>query len=131
MAFSFDLTLPSTRDRIRLMLGDTVAPGLRQDETIDQMLIAFGEAEATARLAEGLAAQYAQRVDSFHSSTGMSVSWRDRVSTWLELAKRLRSQSGGGPLGSASRAASRGDESVAEYLRPASWVWGDPPGGPW
>lgn len=124
MGFSFDLTLPAKRDRIRLMLADTVAPGLRQDETIDQMLIAFGEAEATARLAEGLAAQYAQKPDSISDDDG-SFTWRDRVSTWLELAKRLRSQSGGGPLGSASRAASRGDETQAEYLRPASWVWGN------
>lgn len=124
MAFSFDLTLPAPRDRMRLMLGDTVAPGLRQNETYDQMLIAFGEAEATARLAEGLAAQYAQKPTSLSDDTG-SMSWSDRVKTWLELATRLRAQAGGGPLGSASRAASRGDEAIAEYLRPVSWVWND------
>lgn len=124
MAFSFDLALPSAKDRIRLMLGDTVAPGLRQDETIDQMIVAHGEAEATARLAEGLAAEYGQKPDSVGLS-GDTYSWRERVKTWLELARRMRAIGAAAVSGSISAAATRGDEPAAEYRRPDSWVWGD------
>lgn len=124
MAFSYDPALPGALDRIRLALGDTTAPGLRADETIAAMVVAHGEAEATARLAEGLAAQFAQEPDAL-SADGQSISWRDRVKTWLELANRMRGIAAAALAVSASAAATRGDEPDAEYWRPASWVWGD------
>lgn len=125
MTFSFDPALPSAKDRIRLILGDFTAPGLRQDETLNAAITAHGEAEATARLAEGLAAEFAQRPDSI-GGDGQSISWRDRVKTWLEVASRMRATGVAAATAlSVSVAATRGDEAFAEYRRPESWVWGD------
>ncbi len=125
MSFSFSPELPGALDRVRLALGDTVAPGLRADETINAMVTANGEAEAVARLAEGLAAEYGQQPDSL-SADGSSISWRDRVKTWLEVAARMRVVGATAAIAAtASIAATRGEETYAEYQRPTSWVWND------
>ncbi len=125
MSFSFSPELPAALDRGRLALGDTAAPGLRADETINAMVTANGEAEAVARLAEGLAAEYAQQPDSL-SADGSSISWRDRVKTWLEVAARMRIVGAAAAIAAtASIAATRGEEMYAEYQRPTSWVWND------
>lgn len=90
MSFSYDETLPTAKDRIRHMLGDTAAPGLRSDETIQALLVSTSEVETTAILAEGLAVEYAQQPDSVSIPGGPTVSFRSLISTWLDVAKRAR-----------------------------------------
>jgi hypothetical protein len=126
MAASYDNTLPAARDRARYQLGDTdMAAALEQDETYDANLALYGESLAIAVMAEALASRYAQRPDSFTSTTGMSVSWRERVKTWLALATRIRdAQSLGGSTSAGSIVGTRWDETDSEYVRPG-WdaVW--------
>jgi len=125
VAWSYDPGLPSAKDRVRLAVGDTDgANPLRQDETINALVLAHGEAEATAKLAEGLATQYAQQPDSVDLG-GLAVTWKDRVKAWLELAARTRDEAAataaaaGGAT--ASLATTRGEELAAEYRRPEWW----------
>lgn len=125
MSWSYDPLLPSAMDRIRLAVGDADAMNqLRADETINALMTAHGEAEATARLAEGLATQYAQQPDSI-GDDGSTISWRDRVKTWLELAKRMRAEAVAITAGIGSVAYSigttRGEVVEAEYRRPDWW----------
>lgn len=96
MAATFDPTLPTARDRIRLLIGDHTFGGdptaaLRQDETIDSALLLTGDYRlATAELADGLAAEYGQEPDSFTATGDMAISWRDRVKAWENLSARMR-----------------------------------------
>jgi hypothetical protein len=123
MAWTYDPLLATAKDRVRHAIGDTdVANPLRQDETIAAAISADGETMAVAILAEGLAAQYAQEPDSFGSGS-LSVSWRERVKTWLALAERSRSAAAtvaGGLIGVS--VLSRDDETVSEYVRPEWWT---------
>lgn len=90
MAATYDLTLPTDKDHIRLALGDIDTDNpLLQDETILVKLQSFGYREALAQLAEGLASQYAQMPDSF-TDDGMQLTWRERISNWQSLAKSAR-----------------------------------------
>jgi hypothetical protein len=123
MSWSYDPLLATAKDRVRHSIGDTDATNpLRQDETIAAAISSDGEAMATAILAEGLAAQYAQEPDSF-GSVGLSVSWRERVKTWLALAERSRA------IASATEATTigvsvmtRDDLTTSEYVRPEWWT---------
>jgi hypothetical protein len=90
MAATFDQTLPTPKDRMRHLVGDTdMANPLRQDETYLALLVQYSETGATEQMAIALAAQYGQMPDTF-SDDGTAVSWKDRVKTWLELAARMR-----------------------------------------
>lgn len=93
MSATYDPTLTTALDRMRFHLGDTtVVPeesALVPDETYTALLTLQGEALATATLAEGLAARFAQE-PGLVTVNGKTISWKDRVSTWLELARRLR-----------------------------------------
>lgn len=127
MAATYDATLPTAKDRIRSALGDIdIANALRSDEAIVAVVAANGEPLATAVLAEGLAAEYAQLPDSL-STGGTSLTWRERVKWWRELAARIR-----GELATAAVAASagftvttptNGDDLRAEYHRPYGTSW--------
>lgn len=94
MVATFDNTLPTPKDRMRAAVGDRDVPAnaLRQDEEYEAVWVQQGGDErlATAVVAEGLAAEYAQRVDAFAESGGISVRWGERVKTWLALAAGLR-----------------------------------------
>jgi hypothetical protein len=128
MSATFDNTLSRTLDQMRAALGDRDVPdnALRQDEEYAAQLAISGDAAlATAVMAEGLAAEYARRVDSFSESGGISVRWGERVKTWLALAKSIRD-------GSVTRQASGGVSAVAvrvggivtsEYVRECGGTW--------
>lgn len=130
MAATYDSTLPTAKDRMRHSLGDTdVTNPLRGDETYAALLAAYSETEATAVLAEALAAEYAQQPDTITDS-GTTISWRTRVSTWLDLAKRLRAALAETAATVSSQLHTlqprRGDwwcqdEERSEYVRPAWW----------
>jgi len=124
--WNYDANLPSAKDRVRLAVGDTDATNpLREDETINVTVLAYGEAEGSARLAESLAAQFAQEPDSV-AVDGLTVSWRSRVSAWLELATRMRSQAAADALVTTARTQSRAAmretvDTLDEYGRPVEW----------
>lgn len=128
MVASYDPSLTIARDRVRLVLGDTdTAAPLRPDATYDAAISDLGEAGATAYLAEGLATQYAQEPDSYGEAGGITVSWRDRVKAWLELAKRTRESMGATDAAISAATTSRtpvraGTLPEAEYVRPGWWT---------
>jgi hypothetical protein len=135
VACTYSPDLATAKDRVRLRIGDigpwTGSPPdqtgcLRPDETINALITASGEDGATAELALSLATQYAQQPDSM-SADGASVSWRSRVDTWRALATAAGDAAAAGGTGSSrtatvSRAASRGDQTTAEYYRPPWWT---------
>lgn len=115
---SFDPSLPTARDRVRLLVGDVDALNpLLADETYNVLLLSQGEAGAVIWAAQALAAQYAQEPGSVGLPDGTTVSWRDRVTTWLLIAENTRKhgiglqvggfQAGGNKQATRSRAAVR------------------------
>lgn len=125
MTATFTNTLPTAKDRMRYQLGDVnVAVPLEQDETYAANLTLYGEELGTAVMAEALASRYAQKPDSISDDSG-SITWRERVKTWLALATRIRSglsaASSSGVAGSIT--GTRGDEPTSEYVRPTGATW--------
>lgn len=99
MTATYNNTLPTTLDRMRFAVGDInfteldTSGALRQDEEYDALVLLTGDWRlAVADMADSLAAQYAQSPDSFTAQGDMSVSWRERVSTWLSVARRYRTE---------------------------------------
>lgn len=93
---SYDPTLSTDRDKVRLYLGDTdVTSEQVKDTEIDAMLLVYADPMAcAAAFADSLAARYARRVDT--TVDGLSVSWSQRASAFRDLAERLRNQVAGG-----------------------------------
>ena len=98
MAATYNATLNSLKDHIRLALGDTptgqvtgtVDDPLLQDETIQGKLVAFGYAEALAQLAEGLITLVGQRPSSYAEQGGLKVQWAERVQAWRDIVDACR-----------------------------------------
>jgi hypothetical protein len=129
MTATFDETLPTDRDRLRFLLGDTdvVLNPLLQDETYDATLSQSSDWRlAGAALAEGLASKFAQEPDSVSIPGDVSVSWRSRVENWVRLASGWRAAVGI-EVGSQMRVyeAERLDRTDVEYSSEGVWV------GPW
>lgn len=82
----YDDELTTDRDKIRALLGDTESTALLTDAHYDAVLSLYDFNGAVAFLANELAATYARKPGSV-TLYGLSVSWRDRVATWLALAK--------------------------------------------
>ena len=126
MSFTFDATLVTATDRLRRGLGDAVAPGLRSNEEYAATLVRYSdEAMALAVIAEGLAVEYAQQPDSI-SDEGTTITWRDRVKTWLALAGSARALVASTTTAASSAATSlattrEGDDDPSEYARPMWW----------
>ena len=129
MAWTYSNTLTTPRDRVRYLLGDTdTTAQLEQDETVNAAIVLYGEALGTATLAEGLASRFARAPDTF-GADGLSVSWRERVQTWLTLASNIRSREASLAAqalaaasavlgGSGYLLGSRGETLTSEYVRP-------------
>jgi len=101
MVATFDGNLATARDRVRFNVGDIIIDistdplgvALRPDEQYDAVISQTATEDlATAVMAESLAAEYGVVPDSI-SDDGTSLSWRDRVATWLAIAKAARSRS--------------------------------------
>ena len=125
MSATYDSNLTTAKDRMRHRLGDVdMTNALETDETYAAMLALHGELLGTAVMAEGLAARFAQKPDSL-SADGNAISWRSRISTWLELARQLRKDDAGGGDGNATGGgvmlARRGGIPEAEYRRERAW----------
>jgi hypothetical protein len=98
MSATFDPTLPTQRDHIRLALGDkhanptagAITDPLLQDATIDALLDSLGYVQALAQLADSLATEYAQRPDEYREAGGQGFKWSERVKSWREVASMAR-----------------------------------------
>lgn len=90
MAFTFDASLPTARDRIRLRLGDDVDAGHQlEDETIDAVLSRHDEKEGTAVLAEVLAAKFSRKASEWTDGDAKE-SFTRRADQLYQLAKQIR-----------------------------------------
>lgn len=99
---SYTDTLPTDKDYVRFVLGDTGTTELLSDAQILAELARNTRNGTIAFLAQGLAARYAQMPTSV-SSNGKSVSWAERVKYWLSLV------ASGGVAGAYSVAPNRTD----------------------
>lgn len=102
MAATYDQLLPTTKDRIRALLGDTaVTPGttvipdgdeLVTDEHITVVLAEEGSVEAAlAFLADELVARFSQEPVKVTLS-GLAVDYSARIPAWKDLASRMRAK---------------------------------------
>jgi hypothetical protein len=91
---SYDDTLPTDKDYVRFVLGDTETAELLTDAQILAVLATMTRNSTIAFLAQGLAARYAQNPDRVTLPSGLSVAWSERVKYWRDLA------ASGGTLGS-------------------------------
>lgn len=108
---------------MRFALGDIADPPLRSDTEYDALLTLYDEPTATMKMAESLAAQYAQNPSSV-SVGGVSVSFSSLVSTWLKTADNLRAAGAGTVAnggGESSWVADRFGSDRSEYRRPLDW----------
>jgi hypothetical protein len=102
MTFTYDLALSSTKDKVRLLIGDTDSsePYL-QDEEIDFFLSQNSDAVERSALdaCEAIIARLSRQVDS--SIESISVSASQRVAQFTRLAQRLKKkiQNGNNQLG--------------------------------
>lgn len=120
---SFDPSLPSVRDRLRLQLGDTsgnAATELLADEIYDAVYAYHGnnESKALLALAESLIAKFSQTASRINLGD-MEFSWRDRMLAWKGIVVKFQGIAtavGGG--GFVVQRPSRDDESLTEYERP-------------
>lgn len=92
MSFSYDPTLPTDLDKVRLALGDTdsTAPLLSNEEITAMLETYIGVLQTAAPLAESLAAKFARRVNI--SVDGLSKSYSDLSRNFALLAERLRAR---------------------------------------
>lgn len=96
--FTYDPRLISPVDRIRFAVGDTdpTAP-LRQDESIDALVVLHGETVATAKVARSIASEFARQPSNLTIPGGPGISYAQRVTSLQDLAKSI--EGGGGASG--------------------------------
>lgn len=92
MTWSYDPEISTTRDAVRLHLGDTdTNTQLLSDEEIDYALMVQAQPLlAAANLASSLAARFAREVDK--SVDGDSISSSQRFEHFNKLAEQLREE---------------------------------------
>jgi len=90
MATTFDASLPTWRDRARLILADTGPAYLLTDESLDALRTALGESEGLACAAEAMATKIAQSPDSYAEGVGLRVEWKSRVAALYRIADKAR-----------------------------------------
>lgn len=93
---TYDPLLPTTRDRIRLIVGDTSddeATELFPDETYDAEIARYTNWKlAAASMAEAAAVKIEQDPTSVNFSGEIAVSWQSRTSALRAAALRLRTE---------------------------------------
>lgn len=129
---SFDPSLSSFRDRLRLQLGDTSGSESTEfltDAVYDAAYAYHGnnEPETLVYLAESLIAKFSQTASRINLGD-MEFSWRDRMTAWKALVEKfsgiLEVSAGGG----FNILRPEREEELPEYERPftmESW-WTEP-----
>lgn len=136
---TYDPTHESALDRVRFAVGDTdvsvdedtgESSALKPD-TEYLAAIARNDTEqgAIAEMARALAAQVMQEPDKYSEAGGISLSWSDRIKTWLALADSAdaRAAANGASYGvTNARKPTRGELAGVEYRRDPWSKWSDP-----
>lgn len=98
MPATFDRELSDPLSRMRHTVGDfNIDDPLRDDSTYEAYLLLWnvsltataqgvGELKATRDMLRALAAEFAQDPTSVRLPDGTSVTWADRIKTWVSLA---------------------------------------------
>lgn len=115
--------------RVRFAVGDTTVAddaAIKPDEEYLAVIAAEDSEEAAvATMATALAAQVMQDPDSYSESGGISLTWKDRIKTWLSIAKdataRAETAVAGAGETTSSRATRHSGPVRAEYSRPENW----------
>lgn len=91
MAWSYDESLATDTDWVRMRIGDTDATGpLLSDEAIASFLAEQATRTlAAASACDAIAAIFTRKANSF-SAGGTSVNWGDRAKAFRDLATQLR-----------------------------------------
>lgn len=95
MAWSYDTSLSSDKDKIRLLIGDTdeLTPQLQDEEIVGSQNM-FGGVRATAiQLCRALAAKYSRRADKWVGDLKIMAS--QQAKAYLDLAEQLMAGGGG------------------------------------
>ena len=94
MPYSYDPTLPTDKDKVRLTIGDTVTTAfLLSNEEIVALLSMYGSVhQAAIAAARGLAAKYSREADKWVGDLKILAS--QKAKAFLELATAL-SDAGG------------------------------------
>lgn len=115
MAWTYDPTLPTDKDRVRLIIGDTLSiePQL-QDEEIQALLDLFGGSVRAAAIGatRGLAAIYARYADKWVGDLKILASQKHEA--YLRLADSLEESTNIIGVGGGSGAPSAGGVYVGE-----------------
>lgn len=121
MAWTYDTSLATQRDTVRLLVGDTISTDPQMsDEELDALLLVHGSVKATAiNVALALAAKYARFADKWVGDLKILASQKSRA--YYELAKQLGSSrgfSGGVPsaggIYTSDKEATEGDEGLVK-----------------
>jgi len=85
---SYDPTLPTDKDVVRLYLGDTTSPELLTDAQIEAVLALYPSniSAAISVLAQSLVTRFAQQPTSITLPSGLSISYAERIKAWAALA---------------------------------------------
>ena len=93
---SFDPTLPTTLDRIRLIVGDTSGDPATELFPDDTYTAAIAEQTnwklAAAEMAEAVAVKLDQKLTSVNVSGDIAIGWADRTRQLRATAVRLRQE---------------------------------------
>lgn len=137
---TYDPTHLSVLDRVRFAVGDTdvsvdedsgesnaLKPDAEYLAAIDRNDIEQG---AIAEMARALAAQVMQEPDKYSEAGGISLSWSDRIKTWLALADNADARAAASNVSygvTNARKPTRGTYTESEYRRDAFSKWSDLP----
>ena len=94
MTWKYDKTLATTKDKVRLAIGDTlVNQQLFSDEEVDQFLLDRGDDvySTASELARSLASRFARQASI--SAGEIRISRKEQSEQYLALADRLASRS--------------------------------------
>jgi hypothetical protein len=94
MAWSYDSALPTDKDKVRLLVGDTLTTDQQlQNEEITYFLSVRPDINlAAADSAKAIAARYARQADT--SNLSLSISASQRAEAYAKLAASLEARAG-------------------------------------
>ena len=86
---TWDPTLSTVRDVVRLTVGDTgldSMPWLLGDTTYDALIVQYTVNQCIGKVARSLATRFAQEPDAMKDEGGGVSHWVSRIKTWQKLA---------------------------------------------
>lgn len=117
MSFTYDPTLPTPKDQVRLRLVDRLsASAVFQDEEINQMLAIYSYNEACAQLAESAGASFAQKASSVDNGP-VKYQYAGRSKFYMDLAASIRATAQPAPGAPVYTGATAGDMAAPDLSK--------------